>query len=142
MTATEEQTLNCLLSMFEGAGGETESCLDDVYMFLNRLCREKRAYCLNIAVLVLSSFESYSECMVWIGGSENIEETDLPFFRINAGIVKQKHTPDLMTRSVYGCKKCGSKNVKVTQRQTRSADEGMTEFISCIVCGFVRRTHA
>lgn len=135
MATAEEETLDCLLSMFQG--------LDDVYLFLNRLSGQKRAYCLNIATLVLSSFESYSQCMDWIRQSENIEETNLPLFqRMHEDTVKQRQAPDLMTRSVYGCKKCGSKNVKVTQRQTRSADEGMTEFISCIVCGFVRRTHA
>ena len=32
------------------------------------------------------------------------------------------------------CKACGSTNITITQRQTRSADEGMTEFYEC-QCG-------
>ena len=34
------------------------------------------------------------------------------------------------------CRKCGSDSVAVQQKQTRSADEGMTVFCSCEQCGF------
>ena len=33
------------------------------------------------------------------------------------------------------CRKCGSHNLNVEMRQTRSADEGMTAFITCTKCG-------
>ena len=36
----------------------------------------------------------------------------------------------------YECKKCHERKCKVTQLQTRSADEPMTNFVSCLVCGF------
>lgn len=34
----------------------------------------------------------------------------------------------------YKCKKCGESKSKVTQIQTRSADEPMTTFVICLVC--------
>jgi len=34
----------------------------------------------------------------------------------------------------YKCKKCGESKCRVTQAQTRSADEPMTTFVSCLVC--------
>ena len=36
--------------------------------------------------------------------------------------------------TAYKCYKCGESKCKVTQAQTRSADEPMTTFISCMVC--------
>ena len=36
----------------------------------------------------------------------------------------------------YECKKCHEKKCKVTQLQTRSADEPMTNFVVCLVCGY------
>ena len=34
----------------------------------------------------------------------------------------------------YRCKKCGESKSKITQAQTRSADEPMTTFVVCLVC--------
>ena len=34
----------------------------------------------------------------------------------------------------YKCKKCGESKCKITQAQTRSADEPMTTFVVCLVC--------
>lgn len=34
----------------------------------------------------------------------------------------------------YKCKKCGASKSKVTMQQTRSSDEPMTIFITCLVC--------
>lgn len=34
----------------------------------------------------------------------------------------------------YKCKKCGESKSKITQAQTRSADEPMTTFVVCLVC--------
>ena len=36
--------------------------------------------------------------------------------------------------SVLQCRRCGSKDVSVEQKQTRSADEAMTLFICCLAC--------
>lgn len=35
---------------------------------------------------------------------------------------------------LYKCYKCGSRKAKTSQMQTRSADEPMTTFITCLVC--------
>lgn len=35
----------------------------------------------------------------------------------------------------YKCGKCGEKKTSITEVQIRSADEPMTQFITCIVCG-------
>lgn len=34
----------------------------------------------------------------------------------------------------YKCRKCGESKCKITQAQTRSADEPMTTFVFCLVC--------
>ena len=39
------------------------------------------------------------------------------------------------------CKRCGSNKTVTEQRQTRSADEGVTVFVTCLSCG-VRSKHA
>ena len=35
----------------------------------------------------------------------------------------------------YKCRKCGESKCKITQAQTRSADEPMTTFTRCLDCG-------
>ena len=47
---------------------------------------------------------------------------------------KKKNTA---TSSTYKCDKCGEKKSRVSQKQTRSADEPATIYIECIVCGNV-----
>jgi len=48
--------------------------------------------------------------------------------------LKKKNMP---TSNIYKCSKCGEKKSRVTQKQTRSADEPATVYIECIVCGNV-----
>ena len=38
------------------------------------------------------------------------------------------------TTDIYTCYKCGKKKCTVYQMQTRSADEPMTTFVTCLVC--------
>lgn len=42
-----------------------------------------------------------------------------------------------MVETVIDCEKCGSKDVHVKEHATRSADEGVTLFITCKVCGHI-----
>lgn len=39
--------------------------------------------------------------------------------------------------SIFSCKKCKMSNSKVTQSQTRSADEPATTKVECLECGFI-----
>jgi len=50
-----------------------------------------------------------------------LRQHDLLHFRGESGALK--------------CNRCHSRNVQVDQKQTRSADEGMTVFCTCSTCG-------
>ena len=41
--------------------------------------------------------------------------------------------------TIFSCKKCKMNNCDVTQKQTRSADEPATTFVTCLECGFTFR---
>jgi DNA-directed RNA polymerase subunit M/transcription elongation factor TFIIS len=41
---------------------------------------------------------------------------------------------NMATTDIYKCKKCGEKKSRITELQTRSADECSTKFITCMVC--------
>ena len=47
--------------------------------------------------------------------------------------MKYELKPEAMT-NLYKCRKCGSKETSYYEVQTRSADEPMTQFITCIKC--------
>ena len=42
---------------------------------------------------------------------------------------------NMATTDIYLCKKCGKRKCTFYQLQTRSADEPMTTFVDCQVCG-------
>ncbi len=42
---------------------------------------------------------------------------------------------NMATTNIFTCKKCGKKKCSFYQLQTRSADEPMTTFVNCLVCG-------
>jgi DNA-directed RNA polymerase subunit M/transcription elongation factor TFIIS len=41
--------------------------------------------------------------------------------------------------SIFTCKQCKQSNCEVSQKQTRSADEPATTFVTCLECGYVCR---
>ena len=41
--------------------------------------------------------------------------------------------------TIFTCKKCKLSNCNVTQKQTRSADEPATTFVTCLECGYKYR---
>lgn len=41
---------------------------------------------------------------------------------------------NMATTDIYKCYKCGDRKFKITQMQTRSADEPMTTFVTCMTC--------
>ena len=48
--------------------------------------------------------------------------------------LKYEMKPQAMTDQ-FKCRKCGSRSCSYYEVQTRSADEPMTQFISCLECG-------
>lgn len=49
-------------------------------------------------------------------------------------ILKYK-ADNIASTDLYQCRKCGERKCKLYQMQTRSADEPMTTFITCLICG-------
>tara|TARA_Y100000590_G_C15739353_1_gene1019706 strand:- start:4610 stop:5140 length:531 start_codon:yes stop_codon:yes gene_type:complete len=47
--------------------------------------------------------------------------------------IKYKLKPEAMT-NLFKCRKCGSRETSYYEVQTRSADEPMTQFITCLKC--------
>lgn len=47
------------------------------------------------------------------------------------------HRGNKMVDTVIECEKCHSKDVNVREHATRSADEGVTLFITCKKCGHI-----
>lgn len=57
-------------------------------------------------------------------------------------IIKKKEYVELKENNIdysdaYKCTKCGESKCKISQYQTRAADEPMTTFVLCIVCHYV-----
>jgi len=42
---------------------------------------------------------------------------------------------NMATTNIFKCKKCNKRKCSVYQMQTRSADEPMTTFVNCLICG-------
>lgn len=56
-----------------------------------------------------------------------------------ASLIKKKEYIEQREKNIaysdaYKCYKCGESKCKITQAQTRSADEAMTTFVVCLVC--------
>ena len=49
-------------------------------------------------------------------------------------IKKEEEIKQTVYSDTYQCPKCGQRKTTYTQVQTRSADEGMTSFITCAAC--------
>lgn len=48
--------------------------------------------------------------------------------------LKEFRKNNMATTTLYKCYKCGENKCRVTEMQTRSGDEPMTTFITCMVC--------
>jgi len=56
-----------------------------------------------------------------------------------ATLIKKKEYVEQREKNIaysdaYKCHKCGESKCKITQAQTRSADESMTTFVVCLIC--------
>ena len=50
------------------------------------------------------------------------------------GKKKEYKKNNMAATNLYKCYKCGERKCQVMQMQTRSADEPMTNFVTCLVC--------
>lgn len=54
--------------------------------------------------------------------------------------IKEQLSPDSVKNTVDTyCPVCGSSDVNVTTKQTRSIDEAATNFFKCLRCGFISK---
>ena len=60
--------------------------------------------------------------------------TELLDKKIKRDKLKYEMKPQAMTDQ-FKCRKCNSRSCSYYEVQTRSADEPMTQFISCLECG-------
>lgn len=54
-------------------------------------------------------------------------------------LMKWKEEHLTSTIKDFKCRRCGYDKAHLETRQTRSADEGMTHFITCLKCGKMRK---
>ena len=78
------------------------------------------------------NYRKISELSVYDMYPENWEE--LFTKKAEQDKLKYELKPEAMT-DAYKCRKCGSRSCSYYEVQTRSADEPMTQFISCLDCG-------
>ncbi len=48
---------------------------------------------------------------------------------------KEQHENNIVYSDAYKCYKCGESKCKISMKQIRSADEPMTTFVNCLICG-------
>lgn len=85
-------------------------------------------------------FKAIKEGVIDVSKIGFMKPTELNPDKYNKIINKKKKEEDKInnqaTSTVYTCKKCKKNKCQVTQRQTRSADEPATTFVTCIECGY------
>ena len=85
-------------------------------------------------------FKAIKEGVIDVSKIGFMKPTELNPDKYNIIINKKKKEEDKInnqaTSTVYTCKKCKKNKCQVTQRQTRSADEPATTFVTCIECGY------
>ena len=66
--------------------------------------------------------------------TKEILPKDLAFISENNSTQNDVQIEDDVKDGIFQCRKCGSKKTTYYSLQTRSADEPMTNFITCVVC--------
>ncbi len=107
-TIDSGELITNLVSMVDKLG------FDDVYAYLKDAIKE-----------------GMDEDMTIIKNSPIFQEVrQQNFIKLTENMVIKK-----VTQSVYTCNSCGGRNIEVTVVQTRSSDEGASEFFRCEDCG-------
>ena len=85
-------------------------------------------------------FKAIKEGVIDVSKISFMKPYELNPDKYNIIINKKKKEEDNInnqaTSNVYTCKKCKKNRCQVTQRQTRSADEPATTFVTCVECGY------
>jgi transcription elongation factor S-II len=71
---------------------------------------------------------------LWPTGPYDQEKRRLEYDELRKQLAKERDDADDFV-GIFTCGKCKSKKTKYYQMQTRSADEPMTTFVTCINCG-------
>lgn len=67
--------------------------------------------------------------------SKELHTRDLAFLSHNELFPENDVQDEEISDGLFECRKCGSKKTTYYSLQTRSADEPMTNFITCVQCG-------
>lgn len=75
-------------------------------------------------------FDDSDSCILKKIASKEIFAKDYAMLDENKNDIEEENIEE----GIFQCKKCGSKKTTYYSLQTRSADEPMTNFITCVIC--------
>lgn len=81
---------------------------------------------------VFQTLTRYQSLNDWMWNHPGLHEVKNQAFIAEEGL---KNKPVEAVKGLFKCTKCGSEETISSQKQTRSADEPMTIFITCLKCG-------
>ena len=106
---------------------------DKVYELLCNLDSDNKIFNKQLLLDIKSNKDDYIKNIPYMQSHElNKEAWDKIVKKLK---LKEHKKYNIAATDAYKCGKCGEKQCKVTQMQTRSADEPMTVFVTCLVCG-------
>jgi DNA-directed RNA polymerase subunit M/transcription elongation factor TFIIS len=88
---------------------------------------------IGLAYDVLHSSESANEIAKNLKNGKVIWNSQRYQSLVEARTIEESDMTKDVAEGIYTCK-CGSKKTQSIQIQTRSGDEGMTSFITCVMC--------
>ena len=137
----------------------------DLSINVKKLENEINKYCLNYTELnninkhyaesiyktkaneILKSLNSDNDSLINLIKIKEISEQDIPYLKPQNLYKKQWEAiikrleyiefkkNNMATTDLYECRRCKQRKCFIHQLQTRSADEPMTTFVTCAVCG-------
>lgn len=108
-----------------------EGYTDKIQQIIHNVNSHPKLYSLKNQIVCMTNSELSQGTLI-----ENIEnEARQRQQRFEAMLQnKYEQTNDTSCKSTLKCRRCGSSEVQVEQKQTRGADEAMTVFCTCSVC--------
>jgi len=108
---------------------------DKMYELLSNLDSTNKIYNKKLVSDIKSNKNEFVENIPYLLSHELNKEVWDPV--VKKLKLKEHKKYNIAATDAYKCGKCGEKQCKVTQMQTRSADEPMTVFVTCLVCGHI-----